>query len=194
MTAPVTIAIQAGGKSTRMGRDKAFVPLHGRPLIDIVRDRVAGLGEELIIITNAPAAYAHLGVPLFSDIVPDCGPLGGILTAVTHARFPHTLVVACDMPWLNPNLLRYLIGLRETADVVVPRWGDYPEPLHALYGKACLPAIRARLQASERKATSFFADVAVRTVARAELARFDPQGRSFTNVNTPAELEAAAAA
>ncbi len=184
----ITIAIMAGGKSSRMGQDKSFVPFEGQPLIERTRSRVADLGDELILITNKPDEYAHLGLPMFRDVYPDCGPLGGIYTAVHHASHPHTLIVACDMPWLNPDLLRYMLTLRATADVIIPRWDKYPEPLHAIYSKACLPPILHKLQVQQLKITGFLGQVQVRFVAREEIERFDGDGRSFTNINTPDDL------
>jgi molybdopterin-guanine dinucleotide biosynthesis protein A len=185
----LTVAIEAGGNSSRMGTDKSFVLFQGRPMIEVVRDQVAGLGDELILITNRLDDYAHLNLPMFGDVYPDHGSLGGIFTAVSHAQYPHTLIVACDMPWLNRPLLQHMIGLRETADVVVPRWENYPEPLHAIYSKSCLPAIEQKLKAGQLKITGFFSEVAVRYVERAEIGRFDGDGRSFANINTPFELE-----
>jgi molybdopterin-guanine dinucleotide biosynthesis protein A len=185
---PLTIAIQAGGKSSRMGTDKAFVPFRGRPLIATVIDAVAGLGDELILITNKPDDYAHLGLPMFGDLYPETGPLGGIYTALRQAAHPHVLTVACDMPWLNRPLLEYMAGLRQTADVVVPRWDKYPEPLHAVYSKACLEPIREKLDTQQYKITAFYGRVTVRFVDREEIERYDPEGRSFVNVNTPDEL------
>ncbi|RMG99419.1 MAG: molybdenum cofactor guanylyltransferase [Chloroflexi bacterium] len=173
-----------------MGRDKSFVPVYGRPMIEHVRERVAGLGDELVLITNRPDAYAHLGLPMFGDVYPECGSLGGIFTAVSVARFSHTLVVACDMPWLNRPLLSYMISLRETADVIVPRWDKYPEPLHAIYSKHCLPAIEAKLKAGQLKITGFFGQVRVRFVEREEIMQFDENGRSFANINSPDDLNA----
>jgi molybdopterin-guanine dinucleotide biosynthesis protein A len=184
----VTIAIMAGGQSSRMGRDKSFVEVDGQPMIERVRDRVADLGEELILITNKPDAYAHLGLPMFGDVYPDHGPLGGIYTAVYHAGHPHTLVVACDMPWLNRDLLRYMLAQRHSADVIVPRWAKFPEPLHAVYSKACREPIKEKLLAKRLKITGFFAQVDVHFVERETIAQFDPHGRSFVNVNTPEEL------
>jgi molybdopterin-guanine dinucleotide biosynthesis protein A len=186
----LTVAIQAGGKSSRMGTDKSFVLFQGRPLIEIVRERVTGLGDELIVITNKPEAYAHLGLPTYGDLYPETGPLGGIYTAVYHASYPHVLTVACDMPWLNRPLLEYMAGLRETADVVVPRWEKFPEPLHAVYGKACLEPIREKLEAEMYKITAFFGRVRLRFVEREEIERFDPEGRSFINLNTPDDVAA----
>ncbi len=184
----VTVAIQAGGKSSRMGEDKSFVKLNGRPLIEIVIDAVQGLGQETILITNKPAAYRHLSLPLFADLYPEHGPLGGIYTAVFHASYSHTLIVACDMPWLQRPLLAHLITLREKADVVVPRWDKFPEPLHAVYSKTCLPPIKQNLEVGKLKITGFFNQVTVQFVEREELERFDGNGRSFTNINTPQDL------
>ncbi len=185
---PLTIAIQAGGKSSRMGTDKSFVPFLGRPMIEVVRAAVEGLGDELILITNNPEPYAYLGLPMVADLYPDTGPLGGIYTALHYASHPHTLMVACDMPWLNRPLLEYIAGLREEADIVVPRWEKFPEPLHAVYSKACLEPIREKLDAQMYKITAFYGRVRLRFVGREEIERFDPDGRSFINVNTPDDL------
>lgn len=172
-----------------MGTDKSFVLFQGRSMIERVLERVHGLGDETILITNKPEAYAHLGVPMFGDVYPDHGSLGGIFTAVHYASHPHTLVVACDMPWLNRPLLAYMLALRETADIVVPRWEQYPEPLHAIYHKNCLPAIEENLKAGRLKITGFFGRVGVRFVERQEIEQFDENGRSFANLNTPEELQ-----
>jgi molybdenum cofactor guanylyltransferase len=194
MTQPasdLTVAIMAGGQSSRMGQDKSFVPFQGRPMIEVVRERVAGLGAELVVITNKPDEYAHLGLPMYSDVYPNMGPLGGIYTAVYHARHPYTLVVACDMPWLNRDLLAYMIGLRRQADIIVPRWDKFPEPLHAIYSKACLPPILAQLQSGQLKVVRFYGQVQVHFVDRPAIEQFDKDGRSFANLNTPEDLSQA---
>jgi molybdenum cofactor guanylyltransferase len=188
-TPGLTVAIQAGGKSTRMGVDKSFVLFEGRPMIEIVKNQVSRLGEETILISNNSGPYAYLDLPIFPDIYPDTGPLGGIFTALKAARYEHVLVVACDMPWLNLPLLQHLISLKDSADVVVPRWNKFPEPLHALYNKRCIAPIEERLKANQLKITGFFAEVKVRFVDQEDIARFDPQGLSFTNVNTPEDLQ-----
>lgn len=184
----LTVALQAGGRSSRMGQDKSFVLFRGRPMIEVVMERVAGLGRETLLVTNKPDDYAHLGLPMVGDIYPDKGPLGGIYTAIERAGQPHVLVVACDMPWLNRTLLEHMIGLRDEADVIVPRWDKFPEPLHAIYSKQCLEPIKAKLAADQLKITGFFGQVDVRFVERDEIARFDPDGRSFANINTPDDL------
>jgi molybdopterin-guanine dinucleotide biosynthesis protein A len=184
----LTVAIMAGGQSSRMGRDKSFVLFEGRPMIEIVRETVAGLGDETLLITNKPDEYAYLNLPMVSDVYPGLGPLGGIYTAVHAAAAPHVLVVACDMPWLNRPLLEYLIRLRETAAVVVPRWDKYPEPLHAIYSKACLEPIATMLNEKRLKIAGFFGQVTVRFVERGEIEQFDGNGRSFANINSPEDL------
>lgn len=187
-----TLAIVAGGKSTRMGRDKSFVPLNGRPLIEHVLERTRDLGQtETILIVNQLTLYAHLGLPMFADLLPDRGSLGGIYTAIHHSGTPYTLCVACDMPFLNAELLRYQIALASDYDVVVPRVDRYPEGLHAVYSQACLPAIRSQLAADRLKVIGFYQDVRVRYLDEQEWQRFDPEGLSFRNINTPGELDAA---
>ncbi len=191
MASKLTIAIMAGGQSSRMGVDKSFVLFEGRPMIEIVLEAVAGLGDETLLITNKPTEYKHLNLPMVGDIYPDHGPLGGIFTAVHAAAHSHVLVVACDMPWLNRSFLDYMISLRETADVIVPRWEKFPEPLHAIYSKACLDPVEAKLKEKRLKITGFFGQVNVRFVEREEIERFDKDGRSFANINSPQDLEEA---
>jgi len=191
MPADLTIAILAGGRSSRMGTDKAFVRVLGRPLIEEILGQSAGLGMESLIITNRPAEYAYLGVPLFGDVLPDKGPLGGLYTALHSATRPHVLCIACDMPFVVRPLLDYLISLIPEGDAVVPRLAGEAEPFRAIYSRACLAPIRAALDAGRMRMISFFPDVRVRFVDEAEIDRFDPQHLSFFNVNTPDDLEQA---
>ena len=184
----LTIAVMAGGKSSRMGQNKSFVEINGKPMIEHVLETVSSFSTDQILITNTPERYKSLDLPMYSDIYPDHGPLAGIYTAVYHAPTPYTLIVATDMPWLNPNLLHYQIQLRHQADVIIPRWQKFPEPLHAVYSKAVLPAIQQNLDAKKLKITRFFDEVIVRFLEKEEIERFDKNGRSFSNINTPEEL------
>ena len=187
----LTVAINAGGQSSRMGTDKAFVDLLGQPLIEHIIGRVAGLGQaETMLITNRPDDYAHLGLPMVGDVLPDKGSLGGIYTALHHSQTAYTLVVACDMPFLNPALLRHMVGLcvGDQYDVIVPRVDGYPQGLHAIYSQGCVEPIRARLEADRLKVIGFYDDVRVRYLDEAEYAPLNPDGLSFSNVNTPEEL------
>src|SRR5688500_13381989 len=107
-----TLAIIAGGKSSRMGTDKSFVPLAGKPIIEHIISRTTDLGQETtILITNRPADYAHLGLPMYADVFPEKGSLGGIYTAIQYSRSPYTLTIACDMPFVNPALLQHMLSL-----------------------------------------------------------------------------------
>lgn len=182
-------AILAGGESSRMGENKAFVTVGGVPIIERVIARLQTFVDDLTIITNTPADYAHLGLPLHTDLLPGKATLGGLYTAIERASTPYTFVVSCDQPFLNPALLRYLAGLRSGYDVVVPlNRENYPQSMHALYSKACARPIRQRLEADRLKVIGFFSDVRVRKVGADEIDPIDPERWSFTNVNTPEDL------
>ncbi|HLE28791.1 MAG TPA: molybdenum cofactor guanylyltransferase [Anaerolineales bacterium] len=191
MQHPLTVAVLAGGKSSRMGVDKSFVRVLGRPLIEDILAQVAGIGAETILITNRPDDYRYLGAPLFADVLPDKGALGGIYTALYHSSQPHTLCLACDMPFVVYPLLDYLISLIPTGDAIVPRLAGEAEPFRAIYAHACLGPIRAALEGGKMRVISFFPGVRVRFVDEPEIDHFDPQRLSFFNVNTPEDLEQA---
>lgn len=188
----LTVCIQAGGESRRMGRDKALLPFLGRPLISRVIARLAPLADEVIVTTNRPADYAFLGLPLFPDLLPNRGALGGLYTALASASQPLVAVVACDMPFASADLLAYArdVMLRDAADVVIPQPGEgLFEPLHAVYRReTCLGPIRAALEAGQWKVISWFSQVRVRGLSPDEIAACDPTGLAFSNVNTPEEL------
>jgi molybdopterin-guanine dinucleotide biosynthesis protein A len=185
----VSAAILAGGQSSRMGQDKALLPLGGRSVIERVIECVQPLSDDVTLITNKPERLRHLGKRMIGDVYPGKGSLGGIYTAVHAARNPHCLVVACDMPLLNVDLLRHLTELAPGYDVVIPRIEGFPETMHAVYGKACLEPIKRRLLAGQLKIIGFFSDVRVWYVEREDVVRFDPALRSFQNINTPDDWE-----
>lgn len=191
MDTPLTVALLAGGQSSRMGTDKAFVHVRGRPLIEDILAAVRDLGAETILITNQPEKYGYLSLPLFGDVLPGKGALGGIYTALYHATHPHVLCLACDMPFVIKPLLTHLITLRHEAMVIMPRLGAEAEPFRAVYARTCLEPIRAALDSGKMRITSFFPAVRVRFVDEPEIDRFDPQHQSFFNVNTPEDLEQA---
>lgn len=182
----VSVAILAGGQSKRMGRDKAFLEVGGRPVIERVIGQVRTLTDDLFIGANAPEKYSHLGLPVVPDIYPDRAALGGLYSVIRVARHPQVLVVACDMPFLKVALLQYLVDLAPQADIVIPLINPpQPETLHAVYSKNCLPAIERRLLANQLRMIGFFTDVTVRYVERDEVAGFDSDFHSFINMNTP---------
>jgi molybdopterin-guanine dinucleotide biosynthesis protein A len=189
MANEISAAILSGGLSSRMGINKAFVTVGNKPIIERVIERLRRLTDDLILITNTQPDYQHLGLPFHSDLIPGKGPLGGLYTAISMTRNKHTLVVSCDQPFLNVELLNFLITLRSDFDVIVPLAEDgYPQSMHAIYGKGCLDPIRANLEADRLKMISFFPSVKVREVSGPEIEVIDPQRISFFNVNTPEAL------
>ncbi|MBN1221297.1 MAG: molybdenum cofactor guanylyltransferase [Anaerolineae bacterium] len=190
----VSIAILAGGQSRRMGRDKAFLEVGGLPIMARVLAQVEPLSNDVFISTNSPEKYAQFGLRLVADVCPLQAVLGGIYSALAAARYHHLLVVACDMPFLQADLLQHLIDLAPTADAVVPLLkASRPEVLHAVYSKRCLPAIRVCLQNNRLRVIDMFAEITVRYVERDEIAKFDPNFYSFINLNTPADWQRAQA-
>lgn len=181
--------ILAGGKSSRYGENKALVKLNGLALIERVIGIMASVFQHMTLITNTPHVYAHLHLPMHRDRIKGLGPLGGIYTALQVVPKDAAFVVGCDMPYLNRQLIRYMVGLRGDHDVVVPRIDGKIEALHALYGKGCLPAIQRLIDAGEYQTFRFFKQVSVRYVGEDEIRRFDGRYRSFFNVNRPEDLE-----
>ncbi len=185
----VSAIVLAGGQSTRLGRDKALLKLDGQTLIERIVTRVAQISAEVIVVTNAPPKFAHLEARLVSDVYPQKGSLVGIYSGLQAARHHYGLVVACDMPFINLNLLRHMIGLAPGYDVVIPAVDGLPEPLHAIYSRNCLAPIDRLLATGNLKIIDFFPEVRVRYVEEEVVDRFDPHHLSFFNVNTLADWE-----
>jgi molybdenum cofactor guanylyltransferase len=188
---PVTGAILAGGKSRRMGRDKAFLPFGKGMLIERVIEVVQQVADDVILITNAPAQYQRFGLPMFADVIPETGSLGGIYTGLMHTKTAYSLCLACDMPFVKPAFLRFLCETAAEADVVIPRNTEDFQPLCAVYSRVCREAIRQRIEAGQLKITGFFEQVRVRVIEGELLARYDPHNVMFFNANTPEEYERA---
>ncbi|RPJ50548.1 MAG: molybdenum cofactor guanylyltransferase [Chloroflexi bacterium] len=191
-----TIVIQAGGQSIRMGQNKALMPFLGQPIIARLAGRLRNVADELLVTTNQPENFRFLGLPLFLDLKPGLGALGGLYTALSAARAPFTAVVACDMPFIEPKLLAAQRDLlrTESVDVVIPRSTLGLEPLHAVYRReTCLPVVGAALESGERRMVGWLSAVRVRVMEPDEMAVYDPDHRSFVNVNTPEEFHHAEA-
>lgn len=187
----LTVCIQAGGASSRMGEDKALKPFLGRPLIQRVIDRLSPIADEVIVTTNRPADYGFLGLRLFPDLKPDRGALGGLYTGIASATYPIVAVVACDMPFASAGLIEGMSRLlvEEEADVVIAKSEEGYEPLHAVYRReTCLPAIESAIDADLWKVIAWFPQVRVVELSAEEARSFDPQGLAFWNVNTPEEF------
>ena len=204
----VTGVILAGGKSRRMGQNKALLQLGEDLLIEHVIRRMRSVTDELLLITNAPAEYVHLGLPMHNDMIPDAGALGGIYTGLTHASHNVGVCVACDSPFLEPKLLSYLISILGEYDAVMPytysRDKDIgvTNPSHsdnqitlqtlcAVYAKRCLPVIEQMLNEPDLRVHALQERANVLTLAPEIWKTYDSKGHSFFNVNTPEDFEKA---
>lgn len=184
----ITGIILAGGKSSRYGANKAFAEINGVQLIERVITVMGSLFERLILITNTPHEYAYLNLPMYEDLIKGLGPIGGVLTGLEAISDESGFFMACDMPFINADLIHYMVEVREDYDAVVPRISWKMEALHALYRKSCLTAIRELIESNEYQTIKFFNKVRVRYVDWDEIRAFDPIQRSFFNVNSPQEL------
>lgn len=185
----VTGVILAGGKSSRFGANKAFAEVNGRQLIKRVIDIMGSVFEELIIITNDPGEYSSLGLPMHEDLIKGLGPLGGIYTGLEKMPERLGFFVACDMPFLNEDLIRHITEkIGDEVDAVVPKIDWKMEPLHSLYSKSCLPAIKGLIDSGECMINRFFQRINVRFLSEDEIRRHDPFLRSFFNINKKDEL------
>ena len=178
-----------------MGTDKALLEFGDQLLIQHVLTRLDGMAQEIIITTNHPEGYHFLGLPLFADIIPERGALGGLYTALHAATYPLVAVVACDMPFASPVILqrcRDQLVANADVDAVLPSTEYGLEPLHAVYRReTCLPAIKSAIDAGKWKAISWHGEVHLQVLPPEEVKRLDPDGTAFENVNTPEQLEAA---
>jgi molybdopterin-guanine dinucleotide biosynthesis protein A len=187
----LSVAVQAGGQSSRMGENKALKPFLGRPLIERVVRRIESAADEILITSNEPGAFDFLGIRQVSDVRPGFGPLGGLYTALAASSLPTVAVVACDMPFANAPLLVASAGilLKDDADVVIAKSPEGYEPLHAVYRRStCLPAIESSLDSGQLRVISWFPKVRVRHLITEERDRYDPEEIAFLNVNTPEEF------
>ncbi|ACM18524.1 bis-(molybdopterin)-oxotungsten bis-guanylyltransferase, putative [Geotalea daltonii FRC-32] len=182
----MTGVILAGGKSSRMGyHNKALLLHRGGRMIEGIYRTLAELFTEVIIVTNTPQHYQFLPCRKVSDIFPGKGVTAGIHAALSQCNEEAVFTVACDMPHLNPQLIRHLAQQYQDVDVVIPRSDGGYEPLHAIYGMGCLPALEELLDKGEQRVISVLPKVRVKEVEAAEVARFDPGFCSFANINTP---------
>ncbi len=185
----ISLVVQAGGKSSRMGQDKGLVRLNNLPLIEHVLTRLEGFADETIITTNHPEKYQYLKLLVATDKYPGAGALTGLLTALEAAQGENVFVIACDMPFVNRVLVEYIISFAGKADVVIPHFEERFQPLHALYNRNnCLPAIRQVISENQKRMISFHPLVTVHEISSQQITEIDPDGKSFKNINTPKEL------
>jgi molybdopterin-guanine dinucleotide biosynthesis protein A len=193
-TSGVAAVVLAGGRSRRMGTDKATIGFCGRRMIDVVVERLRGLTDEVVVCARQRSALEPILVPVVEDAEEYAGPLPALVAGIRAAGTQRVIAVACDMPFLNVPLLADLVArLEEDIDAVVPVTEDGPQPLHAAYGDCAVEPLLAALAAGERSLRGALGRLRVRWVEEEVWRGLDPSGRSFRNVNTPEELAEAAA-
>lgn len=190
----ITIVLQAGGKSSRMGKDKALVPFLGVPLIKRLRDRFLDVGDELVVISNDFSGYQDLNVPLYKDLIPDRGALGGLYTALSVAKNPLVGLIAADLPFASPELLANLFNkLRSSgADGIIPNSGNDLEPLHAVYRReTALPLVKKALGQDLWRMNAWFDQADILILSPEETRNLSSSKYTFMNLNTPEDFRRA---
>lgn len=192
--ADITGIILAGGQSRRMGRDKRFLELEGRTLLERGLAVLETLFPEVLIVAAEDGpAFAALRHRVVTDLIPGCATLGGLLTGLSLASRPRVFAAACDMPFLAPAVILRMVELGGSADVVMAKLGTGLQPMHALYAKSCLPHLERMARTGNLKVQDLCQTpgLKVRVVTEEELRETDPRLLSFMNLNTPADLELA---
>lgn len=183
--------VLAGGQSSRLGREKCAEVIGGESLVERAIGHLSSLSTEILIVISQRQSRTSFSYPeakTVVDLYPGKSSIGGIYTGLMHSICFHNLVVACDMPFLNLDLLRYMIKLSPDFDVVIPRIGEQMEPLHAVYSKNCIGPMEKLLEQGDLRISRFFDSIRVRYVEDNELDGFDPEHLSFFNINTNADL------
>lgn len=189
----VSCIVLAGGKSTRLGRNKVVEKIGNQSLLERVVSRLYALNSDIFIVaakdSHLPQLTNYARLKLLDDIYPGKGSLGGIYTGLTVSKTVNNLIVACDMPFLNLDLLSYMVDLAQGYDAVIPRVNDVLEPLHAVYSRNCLAGIESLIGRNRLSILELFTLVKVRYLKVSEIDKFDPEHLSFVNINTEADLK-----
>ena len=187
----------AGGQSKRLGRNKAIEKIGDQSLIERVVGKLSQVTSETVVVVAEESRATDLSLPPWvrtaADLYPGTGSLGGIFTGLSVAKGNYGVVVACDMPFLNVDLIRFMLDIVSDYDAVVPRLQGRPEPLHAVYSKNCIGPIERCLQADQLKIAIFFEQINVAYLEDDDIEAFDPNHLSFFNVNTQEDLDKALA-
>jgi len=184
----MTGVILSGGKCKRMGVNKAFLEINGERLIDRTVELFRELFDEVILVTNEPLPYLDLNATIVGDIIKGAGALGGVYSGLYYASCSHAFVAACDMPFLNRSFIVHMLSSIAHYDVVVPKSDGCLEPLHAVYSKSCLPAIKDQLMRGNLKIIDLYKALNISVISEQEIRKFDLPGRMFLNVNTKEDL------
>lgn len=183
--------ILCGGQSRRMGRNKSLLEINNQKVIDIMVEEVKQITNNVILIAKDEAAYKHLNIPIYKDRYEDSGPLAGIETAMHHVEAESYLFTACDMPFINKAIYRYLLQFLKDVDAVVPKYEGRVHPLASLYRRTCLPVIQGKLEEGDLRVRSFYDEVNIKFVD--DFKDFDPfhVKKHFFNMNNPDQYKQA---
>ncbi|MFA4842801.1 MAG: molybdenum cofactor guanylyltransferase [Candidatus Omnitrophota bacterium] len=187
----MTAIILAGGKSSRMGRDKAFIDIGGIPLIKRQIVELKKIFNKIIIVTNTPEKYKFRGLKVIRDILPGLGPLGGIYSGLMGSGAFYNFVVACDIPILSIRLIKYMLSQRYGFDAVVPKLSKGYETLFAVYSKNCLRSIYQALKSNNLRVRQIFEEISLKEITEQQIAKFGNPKILFMNINTKAALDKA---
>jgi len=186
LSTSVAGVILAGGRNSRMGgRDKAFLRVDGRTVLERTLGVLRQCFAQVIVVSNTPEKYADFAVDVVADELRGCGPLGGLHAGLGRMATPHAFVAACDMPFLRIEPIRYLVSRLRDQDAVVPQWNGDIEPLHALYAARLRGHIAAAVAQGARAMRDFLPQIEVDYVSQAAMERVAGAAEAFRNVNTP---------
>ena len=193
LVSDVTGVLLAGGKSRRMGRDKRFLAVGEETLLGRSLAALRSVFQHVLVVVAQDTAAMETDAPVLRDLIPGCGSLGGLYTGLKQASTEWVFAAACDMPFLNPDTIRHFVGLKHEGDVLMAKLAHGFQPMHALYHRNCLPVMESLIQAGDFKIHRLadHPSLRVRLVMPEELHLFDPVARSFDNINTPVDLDAA---
>lgn len=184
-----TAIILAGGQSSRLGQNKAFADIANKTILEREIVVLEKLFSEIIVIANNPVLFKSSGLKVYKDIIPNKGPLGGILTGLSISSTKNNFVVSCDLPFLNENVISFLHSQFTNCHLLIPCWQGQLMPLHSFYSKNCLPVIEDRISQNELKVLAITSHLRTKYIHEHELRPYDSEGRSFFNVNTLEDLE-----
>jgi molybdopterin-guanine dinucleotide biosynthesis protein A len=181
-------AILAGGKSTRMGKEKALLEFHGKPFIKHIAETLSRLFEHIVVVADEPSRFEFLHLPVVPDVFKNCGPLGGIHSALVYSSTERVFVVSCDTPLLQPEFISFLLDDVPDNDVLVPSVGSFVHPICGMYKKSCIPVIEEWLTVKKYSVLQFLQTQQTKKVELSvdEELRF---GQSLQNINTPEEYQ-----
>jgi len=181
----ITGVILAGGKNSRMGSDKGLLEVEGKRIIERIMDELKQVVDEILIISN-DNSYNYLGCKVYTDIIKDCGPMGGIHSALTHSSTEKNLIISCDMPFVSKDILQKIINGSAKCEIAIPKYDKRLEPLCAVYSKSCTHKFEELINKEEFKLKDSFKYFIVK---RINFTKEELSGNEFTNINTPEEYQ-----